>query len=142
MAKALRQAFPPDVLSPQCSSRAVLEHVTSLWGVLILVVLLEEMHRFSALRRRVGGVSEKMLAQTLGTLERDGFVRRTAYPEVPPRVEYRLTPLGREVAKKVGALAGWIEENLPRVEQARVERERKGKPRAAQPRARAGAGVV
>jgi DNA-binding HxlR family transcriptional regulator len=136
MAKAPKQAFPPDVLSAQCPSRGVLEHVTSLWGVLILIVLAEEMHRFSALRRRVGGVSEKMLAQTLGTLERDGFVQRTAYPEVPPRVEYRLTPLGREVAKKVAALAGWIEENLPRVEEARQARARSERPRRPAARAR------
>jgi DNA-binding HxlR family transcriptional regulator len=115
-----KQLPAPDVMSPFCPSRGVLEHVTSRWGVLILIALAEEMHRFSALRRRVGGVSEKMLAQTLATLETDGFVERTAYPEVPPRVEYRLTPMGREVAKKVGALAGWIEENLPRVQKARA----------------------
>jgi DNA-binding HxlR family transcriptional regulator len=115
-----KQTFAPDVLSPLCPSRGVLEHVTSRWGVLVLIVLAEEMHRFSALRRKVGGVSEKMLAQTLSTLETDGFVERTAYPEVPPRVEYRLTPMGREVAKKVAALSGWIEENLPRVQKARA----------------------
>jgi DNA-binding HxlR family transcriptional regulator len=115
-----KQLPAPDVMSPFCPSRGVLEHVTSRWGVLILIALSEEMHRFSALRRRVGGVSEKMLAQTLATLETDGFVERTAYPEVPPRVEYRLTPMGREVAKKVGALAAWIEENLPRVQKARA----------------------
>lgn len=83
----------------------------------------EEMHRFSALRRRVGGVSEKMLAQTLTTLEHDGFVERTAYAEVPPRVEYRLTPLGVEVAERVEGLVTWIEENLPRVQRARAAKE-------------------
>jgi len=108
-----------NVFAAECPSRGVLDHVTSRWGVLVLVALSEEMHRFSALRRRVGGVSEKMLAQTLVTLERDGFVQRTAYAEVPPRVEYRLTPLGREAAQRVGALARWVEENLGRVEAAR-----------------------
>jgi DNA-binding HxlR family transcriptional regulator len=108
-----------DVFQKQCPSREVLDHVTSRWGVLVLIALSEEMHRFSALRRKVGGVSEKMLAQTLATLERDGFVLRTAYAEVPPRVEYRLTPLGREVAERVEGLARWIEHNLPRVQRAR-----------------------
>lgn len=89
----------------------------------VLVALSEEMHRFSALRRRVGGVSEKMLAQTLTTLEHDGFVERTAYAEVPPRVEYRLTPLGVEVAERVEGLVTWIEENLPRVQRARAAKE-------------------
>lgn len=113
---------PPDVNQPQCPSRGVLDHVTSRWAVLVLIALKEEMHRFSALRRRIGGVSEKMLAQTLGVLEEDGFVRRTAYPEVPPRVEYRLTPLGAEVAEHVERLVEWIEASLPRVIKARGRR--------------------
>ncbi len=111
---------PADVFQTLCPSRGVLDHVTSRWGVLVLIALAEDMHRFSALRRKVGGVSEKMLAQTLQTLEQDGFVERTAYAEVPPRVEYRLTPLGREVAVHVEGLATWIEKNLPRVQRARA----------------------
>ena len=111
-----------DVLNEVCPSRSVLEHVTSRWSALVFVALSKEMHRFSALRRAVGGVSEKMLAQTLATLERDGFVQRKAYAEVPPRVEYRLTPLGHEVAKRVAALVGWIEQNLPRVQRAQAAR--------------------
>jgi DNA-binding HxlR family transcriptional regulator len=113
---------PADVFKAQCPSRGVMEHLTSRWGVLVLLALAEKMHRFSALRRRVGGVSEKMLAQTLVALEADGFVQRTAYAEVPPRVEYRLTPLGQEVAVHLGALVGWIEQNLPRVQRAREAR--------------------
>lgn len=115
-------SLPPDVFAAQCPSRGVLEHVTSRWGVLVLVALKGEMHRFSALRRKVGGVSEKMLAQTLHALEEDGFVERTAYAEVPPRVEYRLTPLGVEVAERVEALTGWIEQNLPKIQAARSEK--------------------
>jgi DNA-binding HxlR family transcriptional regulator len=111
---------PADVFQAQCPSRGVMEHVTSRWGVLVLIALSEQMHRFSALRRRVGGVSEKMLAQTLVHLEHDGFVQRTAYAEVPPRVEYRLTPLGAEVAEHVAGLARWIEQSLPRVQRARA----------------------
>lgn len=122
---ALAKRMPsPDVYAADCPSRGVLDHLTSRWGVLVLVALSEEMHRFSALRRKVGGVSEKMLAQTLTTLEHDGFVERTAYAEVPPRVEYRLTALGVEVAERVEGLVTWIEKNLPRVQRARAAKAR------------------
>jgi DNA-binding HxlR family transcriptional regulator len=107
-----------DLFAAQCPSRDVLKHVTSRWGVLVLVALLAGTHRFSDLRRRVGGVSEKMLAQTLQWLEGDAFVLRKAYPVVPPHVEYSLTPMGREVAEQVQGLADWIERNLPAIMQA------------------------
>ena len=87
--------------------------------MLVLTSLLERSYRFSELRRRVGGVSEKMLAQTLQILERDGFVHRDAKPVIPPRVDYSLTPLGREVAEQVSALARWLESKLDDVVAAR-----------------------
>ena len=102
-----------------CPSRSVLGHVTSRWGTLVLVILLGGTHRFSQLRREVGGVSEKMLAQTLDALAADGFVTRLAYAEIPPRVEYSLTPLGREVAERLQTLVDWIEVNFPRIAAAR-----------------------
>ncbi|MFL4906325.1 winged helix-turn-helix transcriptional regulator [Streptomyces sp. MMS24-I2-30] len=106
-----------------CPYRLVLEHVTSRWGVLILIELLDHPHRFSELRRAVGRygrtVSEKMLAQTLQTLERDGIVHRDAKPVIPPRVDYSLTPLGREAAEQVRALALWTEERMEKVRTAR-----------------------
>ncbi len=101
-----------DVLCGKCPSRAILRHVTSQWGVLVFLVLLRGTHRFSEIRRRIGGVSEKMLAQTLRTLERDGFVERHAHPVVPPHVDYALTPLGREAGEHVRTLVDWIEGNL------------------------------
>ncbi|RAR82836.1 HxlR family transcriptional regulator [Paracidovorax anthurii] len=104
-----------DVLSPACPSREILQHVTSRWGVLVLVALHDGTLRFSELRRKVAGVSERMLAQTLQWLERDGFVARKAYPVVPPHVEYSLTPLGREVGLRVQALADWIGGHLPEI---------------------------
>ncbi len=103
-----------NLFAEQCPSREVLKHVTSRWGGLILVALREGTHRFSDLRRKIGGVSEKMLAQSLQALEQDGFLNRIAYPVVPPHVEYSLTPLGEQVSEKVAALADWIELNLPR----------------------------
>jgi DNA-binding HxlR family transcriptional regulator len=104
-----------DLMSAACPSRQVLKHLTSRWGVLVLIALLTGTHRFSELRRKVGGVSERMLAQTLQWLEADGMVERKSYPVVPPHVEYRLTPLGREAARKVRALAEWIEVSMPSI---------------------------
>jgi DNA-binding HxlR family transcriptional regulator len=104
-----------DLFAADCPSREVLRHVTSRWGVLVLIALQGGTHRFSDLRRKVAGVSEKMLAQTLQWLEADRLVLRVAYPVVPPHVEYSLTPLGQEVAAKVEDLADWIETNLGQV---------------------------
>ncbi len=101
-----------------CESRKMFSHVTSLWGVLCLIALRDGTLRYSELRRKAQGISEKMLAQTLQRLEGDGFVRRTAYPVIPPHVEYDLTPLGEEVAAHVATLADWFEVNLPRIKQA------------------------
>jgi DNA-binding HxlR family transcriptional regulator len=107
-----------NLFSEHCPSREVLKHVTSRWGVLLLVALGDGPQRFGALRRKVGGISEKMLAQTLQWLEQDGFVQRIAHPVAPPRVEYRLTPLGEEVSSKVADVADWIEGNLGGILQA------------------------
>jgi len=104
-----------DLMVPACPSREVLKHVTSRWGVLVLIALLSGTQRFSDLRRKVGGVSERMLAQTLQWLEGDGLVHRRAYKVVPPHVEYTLTPLGQEAAEKVRDLADWIEIRFPQI---------------------------
>lgn len=101
-----------DVLSERCPSRVILNHMTSRWGLLALLVLDTGMHRFSALRRKIGGVSERMLAQSLQQLEADGLVLRRALDVVPPHVEYTLTPLGREGAARVRELTQWVEGNL------------------------------
>lgn len=111
----------PDVMAAACPSRRILSHVTSRWGVLVLIALSDQTLRFSALRRHIGGVSDRMLAQTLQTLEADGFVIRRSLDVVPPHVEYSLSPLGEEVAERVAALAGWIEGNLGRIPGARPE---------------------
>ncbi|CAM5476230.1 winged helix-turn-helix transcriptional regulator [Streptomyces canus] len=106
-----------------CPHRLVLEHVTSRWGVLVLIQLLDRPHRFSELRRAIGGlgrgVSEKMLTQTLQTLERDGLVHRDARPVIPPRVDYSLTDLGREAAEQVRGLSEWTARRMAAVQEAR-----------------------
>ena len=109
------------LMAAACPSRAVLSHLTSRWAVLVLVLLLTGTRRFSQLRREVGGVSEKMLAQTLDALCSDGFVLRQAYLVIPPKVEYSLSPLGREAAERLAVMVDWIEDNYPRIEQARTQ---------------------
>jgi DNA-binding HxlR family transcriptional regulator len=104
-----------DVFTRDCPTRTVLEHVTSKWGVLVLAALREGTYRFSELRRRVDGVSEKMLSQTLRVLEHDGLIARLAYPEVPPRVEYNLTQLGFEAAELLVDLVSFIEQRMPQI---------------------------
>jgi DNA-binding HxlR family transcriptional regulator len=111
-----------DLLAAACPSRDVLKHVTSRWGVLVLIVLERGPHRFAELRRAVGGVSERMLAQTLQWLEGDGIVLRVAHDVVPPHVEYSLTALGRDAARRVRGLADWIELNLPKVQAFQADR--------------------
>lgn len=114
-----------DVLAADCPSRAVLQHLTNRWGTLVMVALATGPHRFAGLRRKVGGVSERMLSQTLKDLEADGFILRTAHPVVPPHVDYELTELGRAAAGHVVALVGWIETALPEIlaEKVRVAAE-------------------
>ncbi|MFD3945560.1 winged helix-turn-helix transcriptional regulator [Streptomyces sp. NPDC058579] len=108
-----------DVFARACPSRVTLEHVTGRWGSLTLGALHDGTFRFNELRRRVDGVSEKMLSQTLHALERDGLVHREAQPTNPPRVDYTLTPLGREVAERLVGLIELVEGRMPQVITAR-----------------------
>lgn len=103
------------VFARACRSRQLLQAVTGRWGVLALAALHEGPIRFNALRRRVDGVSEKMLAQTLHTLERDGLVLRDVQAAIPPRVEYRLTDLGVRVAEQMLALIELLEGSMETV---------------------------
>lgn len=99
------------VFPAACPSRVVLDHVTSKWGVLILMGLSAGPLRWGELRRRVQGVSEKMLAQTLRTLEHDGLVHREAQPVIPPRVDYSLTSRGEELVALLTPLLEWVSTN-------------------------------
>ncbi|WP_217234682.1 helix-turn-helix domain-containing protein [Streptomyces sp. AC555_RSS877] len=113
------QDLPYDVFAKACPSRGTLEHVTGRWGALTLGALHEGSLRFNELRRRVDGVSEKMLSQTLHALERDGLVHREAQPTNPPRVDYELTPLGREIATRLTGLIQFVEGRMDDVLTAR-----------------------
>jgi len=105
-ASSLGEIFPAG-----CPSRTVLEHVTSKWGLLILIALSDGEQRWSTLRRRADGISEKMLAQTLKTLERDGLVSRNAQASIPPRVDYSLTDRGYELSTLLVPLSDWAIRN-------------------------------
>ncbi|GGJ54048.1 winged helix-turn-helix transcriptional regulator [Streptomyces brasiliensis] len=111
--------LPYNVFAKTCPSRGTLEHVTGRWGALTLGALHEGPFRFNELRRRVDGVSEKMLSQTLHALERDGLVHREAQPTNPPRVDYELTPLGHEVAERLLSLIRFVEGSMDDVLAAR-----------------------
>jgi DNA-binding HxlR family transcriptional regulator len=116
---APEQDLPYNVFSKACPSRGTLEHVTGRWGALTLGALHGGSFRFNELRRRVDGVSEKMLSQTLQALERDGLVHREAQPTNPPRVDYELTPLGREVTERLMSLIHYVEGRMDDVLAAR-----------------------
>lgn len=98
-----------DILAPACPSRTVLRHVVDRWTPLVVAVLARGPHRFGELRAAVGGITPKVLTETLRSMERDGLVTRDQAPGVPPRVDYALTPLGTTLAEPMGALRAWAE---------------------------------
>lgn len=104
-----------DVFSAACPSREVLDRIADKWTSLVIFALSEETMRYGALQRRIGGVSQKMLTQTLRSLEDDGLVGRKVYPVVPPMVEYSLTPLGRSLVEPLSAVCEWAERNVPQL---------------------------
>ncbi|MGI8903006.1 MAG: winged helix-turn-helix transcriptional regulator [Solirubrobacteraceae bacterium] len=110
-----------DALRAQCPTRQVLTRIGDKWTMLVITALAADpVLRFSALRRRVEGVTQKMLTQTLRILERDGLVTRTVYPTVPVTVEYRLTDLGHDLALTVHVVRQWAYSNMERIETARA----------------------
>lgn len=110
----------PDVFDPNCGSREVLDLVADKWSALIIYALRGRTLRHAELHRAIGGVSQKMLTQTLRTLEADGIVRRVAFPVVPPHVEYSLTPLGESLSPLMVEVCRWAERHLPDVQAARA----------------------
>lgn len=103
----------------QCPIRGVLDCIGDRWSVLALAALSRGTLRFTEVRRAIGEISPRVLAQTLRKLERDGHVKRTVYPTIPPKVEYTLTPMGRSLVSKIKILVSWAKRNGPRMEKAR-----------------------
>ncbi len=110
--------FAPNPFLSQCPTRRVLDRIGDKWAVLVLIQLRAEAKRFNTLRRAIEGVSQKMLSQTLKSLERDGLISRTAWPTVPVTVEYATTPLGATLVDTVDALRLWAEAHTGDVEKA------------------------
>ena len=104
-----------EVFMAGCPTRVVLDHVMSKWGALVLLALTEGTQRWSELHRRAEGISDKMLASTLRTLEVDGLVDRRAYPVIPPRVEYTLTALGEDLMERMLPLCEWVAQHAPAI---------------------------
>jgi DNA-binding HxlR family transcriptional regulator len=121
----VRKVIKPDVLNAQCPTRRVLDLIADKWTTLVIYLLSDGTLRYSDLHRAIHGISQKMLTQTLRNLEESGLVHREVYPEVPPRTEYSLTPLGQTLIEPLSTLCAWAERHMPELERARQRYERK-----------------
>ena len=110
----------PNVLDQNCESRQALDRIADKWTCLIVYALLGGPRRHGELKRAIGGISQKMLTQTLRSLERDGLVERTVIATIPPHVEYALTPLGRTLSEPLVAICHWAMDHLPELQAARA----------------------
>lgn len=111
----------PDVFNANCDSRQVLALIADRWSMLVIYALSGRVRRHGELKRMIGGISQKMLTQTLRSLECDGLVKRSVYDVVPPRVEYALTPLGQTLLEPLRGICQWAQNHLPQVRRARAE---------------------
>jgi DNA-binding HxlR family transcriptional regulator len=112
-------SHPPDAYLKGCASRTVLDVIANKWTNLVVCALRDGPMRFGKVRRRLDGVTQKMLTQTLRALERNGLVTRTMYPTIPPRVDYALTDLGRDVAALLDGIRVWAEAHVAEITAAR-----------------------
>lgn len=116
---AFGRTLPFNVLSDDCPSRQVLDLIADKWTALIFAVLEEQPTHFNEMQRRIEGISQKMLTQTLRALEANGIVERNVTPTIPPTVEYSLSPLGGTLIPVMVSLRRWAEQHMEEVEQAR-----------------------
>ncbi|WP_296192473.1 helix-turn-helix domain-containing protein [uncultured Microbacterium sp.] len=116
----MSEPTPPfDVMQMTCPSRVILSRIGDRWTIFVIAALGTEVLRFTELKNRIGGVTPKVLTETLRALERDGLVSRETFAVVPPRVEYRLTPLGLSLHEPISAVRRWAEEHVPEILEAR-----------------------
>src|SRR5438552_14048813 len=130
-----KSSSPPSVLEPQCPSRLVLDRIADKWTALVIQILAKGTMRYAELQRTIGGISQKMLTQTLRSLERDGLVLRKVHPVVPPKVEYSLTQLGRTLIEPLRALCRWSEKYLHELQANRARAKAKGRGGSREPSA-------
>ncbi len=117
----VRDCPDPEVFKADCPTQRVLETIADKWSVIVIYALSKrEPRRYSELQRLIGGISQKMLTQTLRKLERDGLVERHVYPVVPPKVEYSLTPLGETLTELLKAVCKWAQVHWDEIEAARI----------------------
>jgi len=114
----------PNTHGAQCLPRQALDLISDRWTMIVVKALAEGIHRYGELHRAIGGISQKMLTQTLRSLEHDGLVRRTVYPVVPPKVEYALTPLGETLIEPLAAIGDWAERHMDDIVRARRQNDR------------------
>ena len=114
-----------DLMSATCPTRRVLDLVADKWTTLVIYLLSDGTMRYGELQKAIGGISQKMLTQTLRRLEEDGLVKRTVFPVVPPRTEYELTPLGRTLQEPLKALCAWAVQHMGEVERHRARKQEK-----------------
>jgi len=110
-----------DAFLASCPARQLLDRISDKWVTLIVTALADGPQRYSDLSRRIAGVSQKMLTQTLRSLERDGLITRSVTPSVPVRVDYELTPLGQTLLPLIASIKGWAETHMPEVAAARTQ---------------------
>ncbi len=118
-------SMDPNVLSAQCPTRRVLDLIADKWTTLVIYLLSKGTKRYGELQKEIGGISQKMLTQTLRKLEDDGLVKRTVFPVVPPRTEYELTPLGQTLIEPLSGLCRWAVEHMGELEKARAAQARR-----------------
>ena len=114
-----------DLMSATCPTRRVLDLIADKWTTLVIYLLSDGTLRYGELQKAIGGISQKMLTQTLRRLEEDGLVKRTVFPVVPPRTEYELTPLGRTLKEPLTALCAWAVQHMGEVERHRARKQEK-----------------
>jgi DNA-binding HxlR family transcriptional regulator len=110
----------PNVLDQNCESRQTLDRVADKWSALVVYALVRGPRRHGQLKREIDGISQKMLTQTLRSMERDGLVTRRVVDRVPPHVEYELTPLGTTLTEPLVAICRWSMDHLPDVQRAQA----------------------
>ncbi len=116
--KLIRNRPEPEIFTLNCPTQQVLDIIGNKWSVIIIYCLAYQTRRYKQLERKIEGISQKVLTQTLRKLEKNGLVKREVYPEVPPRVEYSLTPLGETLIEPLALLAEWSEEHIDQVRES------------------------
>ncbi|MEM7594015.1 MAG: helix-turn-helix domain-containing protein [Cyanobacteria bacterium P01_A01_bin.83] len=119
--KLIRNRPEPEIFTLDCPTQQVLDIIGNKWSVIIIYCLAYQTRRYGQLERKIEGISQKVLTQTLRKLERNGLVKREVYPVVPPQVEYSLTPLGETLIEPLSLLAEWSEQHINEVQQSRAD---------------------